>query len=108
MAYVVTEKCIRCKYTDCVDVCPVDCFFEGKKMLVIHPQQCIDCGVCEPECPIGAIVPADRASLHMQEVNAVYSEKWKRITSKKSPLPDADNYKHEEGKFEKYFHADED
>ncbi|MDZ5761703.1 Ferredoxin-2 [Candidatus Cyrtobacter comes] len=107
MAYVVTEKCIRCKYTDCVDVCPVDCFFEGEKMLVINPQECIDCGVCEPECPVGAIVFADDTSLKMQEINAIYSAKWKRIISKKPPLQDADKYKNEEGKFEKYFHIDE-
>lgn len=57
MPYVVTEQCIKCKYTDCVEVCPVDCFYEGENMLVIHPDECIDCGVCEPECPAEAIVP---------------------------------------------------
>ena len=57
MTYVVTEKCIRCKYLDCVEVCPVDCFYEGENMLVIHPDECIDCGVCEPECPVDAIRP---------------------------------------------------
>ena len=57
MTYVVTEACIRCKYLDCVEVCPVDCFYEGENMLVIHPDECIDCGVCEPECPVEAIVP---------------------------------------------------
>ena len=56
MTFVVTDNCIRCKYTDCVEVCPVDCFYEGENMLVIHPDECIDCGVCEPECPIEAIV----------------------------------------------------
>ena len=57
MTYVVTENCIRCKYMDCVEVCPVDCFYEGENMLVIHPDECIDCGVCEPECPADAIKP---------------------------------------------------
>ena len=57
MTYVVTEACIRCKYMDCVEVCPVDCFYEGENMLVIHPDECIDCGVCEPECPVEAIIP---------------------------------------------------
>ena len=57
MPFVVTEACIKCKYTDCVDVCPVDCFYEGANMLVIHPDECIDCGVCEPECPVDAIKP---------------------------------------------------
>ena len=59
MAYVVTESCIKCKYTDCVDVCPVDCFREGPNMLVIDPEECIDCGACEPECPVEAIFPED-------------------------------------------------
>ena len=57
MTYIVTENCIRCKFMDCVEVCPVDCFYEGENMLVIHPDECIDCGVCEPECPAEAIVP---------------------------------------------------
>ena len=57
MTYVVNDKCIKCKYMDCVEVCPVDCFYEGENMLVIHPDECIDCGVCEPECPAEAIVP---------------------------------------------------
>ena len=55
MTYIVTDNCIACKYTDCVEVCPVDCFYEGENMLVIHPDECIDCGVCEPECPVEAI-----------------------------------------------------
>ena len=64
MTYVVTENCIRCKYMDCVEVCPVDCFYVGANMLVIHPDECIDCGVCEPECPVEAILPDsdDRAT----------------------------------------------
>ena len=59
MTYVVTETCIKCKYTDCVEVCPVDCFYEGENMLVIHPDECIDCGACEPECPVTAIFPEE-------------------------------------------------
>ena len=59
MTYVVTEACIRCKYMDCVEVCPVDCFYEGENMLVIHPDECIDCGACEPECPVTAIYPEE-------------------------------------------------
>ena len=59
MAYVVAEPCIKCKYTDCVEVCPVDCFYEGPNFLVIHPDECIDCGACEPECPVEAIFPED-------------------------------------------------
>ena len=65
MAFVVTESCIECKHTDCVEVCPVDCFYEGENMLVIHPDECIDCGVCEPECPAEAIHPLRR--LHQQD-----------------------------------------
>ena len=63
MTYVVTEVCIKCKYMDCVEVCPVDCFYEGENMLVIHPDECIDCGVCEPECPVDAIKPDTEPSL---------------------------------------------
>ena len=67
MTYVVTENCIKCKYTDCVDVCPVDCFYEGENMLVIHPDECIDCGACEPECPVSAIYPEEDVPAHLQE-----------------------------------------
>ena len=59
MTYVVVENCIKCKYMDCVEVCPVDCFYEGENMLVIHPDECIDCGACEPECPVTAIFPEE-------------------------------------------------
>lgn len=105
MAYVVTEKCIKCKYTDCVEVCPVDCFYEGDNMLVINPDECIDCGVCEPECPIEAIEPEKEDNVKWLEVNREYSEKWPNITVNKGSLPDADAHKDEEGKFEKYFTA---
>ena len=74
MTYVVTEACIKCKYTDCVEVCPVDCFYEGENMLVIHPDECIDCGVCEPECPADAIKPDTEPGLEKWlEVNTEYA-----------------------------------
>jgi len=63
MTYVVVESCIKCKYMDCVEVCPVDCFYEGENMLIIHPDECIDCGVCEPECPAEAIKPDTESGL---------------------------------------------
>ena len=85
MTYVVTEVCIKCKYTDCVEVCPVDCFYEGANMLVIHPDECIDCGVCEPECPVDAIKPDTEPELdRWLEVNRQYSETWPNITIKKA------------------------
>ena len=94
MTFVVTDICIKCKYTDCVEVCPVDCFYEGENMLVIHPDECIDCGVCEPECPIDAILPdSDPAAEKWLELNRDYSEKWPVITVKKPALPEAEEYK---------------
>jgi ferredoxin len=87
MTYVVTEACIRCKYMDCVEVCPVDCFYEGENMLVINPNECIDCGVCEPECPAEAILPDTEAGLEKWlEVNATYSAEWPNLTRKRNPL----------------------
>jgi ferredoxin len=96
MTHVVTESCIRCKYTDCVDVCPVDCFREGPNMLVIDPDECIDCAVCIPECPVNAIyaeedVPA--AQRHFTALNAELTKLWPAITDTKEPLPTADEYK---------------
>ena len=74
MTYVVTDICIKCKYQDCVEVCPVDCFYAGENMLVIHPDECIDCGVCEPECPCEAIVPdTDDAAEAWVELNKEYA-----------------------------------
>lgn len=104
MTYVVTDACIRCKYTDCVEVCPVDCFYEGENMLVISPDECIDCGVCVPECPIDAIVPDidDRAEEFL-ELNREYSEKWPNITLKKPAPDDADEFVDVDGKYDKYF-----
>ena len=92
MAYVVTEGCIACKYTDCVDVCPVDCFHEGPNFLVIDPEGCIDCTLCVAECPEEAIfelgdVPADQAPFI--ELNARYAKVWPVIAERRDPLPDA-------------------
>jgi ferredoxin len=92
MTYVVTDNCIKCKYTDCVEVCPVDCFYEGENMLVINSDECIDCGVCVPECPAEAIVsdtePA--AAPKWLELNHEYSLVWPNLTRKKAPFADAD------------------
>ena len=105
MTYVVTDKCIKCKYTDCVEVCPVDCFYEGENMLVINPDECIDCGVCEPECPIEAIKPDAEVLTKMIEINKEYSQKWSQITERKDPLDTAEEFKDKEDKFEKDFSA---
>jgi ferredoxin len=104
MAYVVTEACIKCKYMDCVEVCPVDCFYEGENMVVINPNECIDCGVCEPECPAEAILPDTEGGLDKwMELNATFSAKWPNITMKGATPDDADSHKGEAGKFDKYF-----
>ncbi|MEM8937523.1 MAG: ferredoxin FdxA [Pseudomonadota bacterium] len=104
MTYVVTDACIKCKYTDCVEVCPVDCFYEGENMLVIHPDECIDCGVCEPECPAEAIVPdTEPEAEKWLETNTKYAAVWPNLTEKLDAPPDADQFAQEEGKFEKYF-----
>lgn len=106
MAYVVTEACILCKYSDCVEVCPVDCFYEGENMLVINPDECIDCGVCEPECPAEAIVPdSDPRGEKFLQLNRDYSTQWPNINRRKDPMPDADKYKNESDKHAKYFSA---
>ena len=104
MTYIVNDKCIKCKLMDCVEVCPVDCFYEGKNMLVIKPDECIDCGVCEPECPIDAIVPdTEDGNEKWLELNEKYSEIWPNITEKKDPPQDSDKFKNEKDKFQKYF-----
>ena len=104
MTYVVTEACINTKDRACVDVCPVDCIYEGPEQLYIHPDECIDCGVCEPECPVDAIKPDTEPSLEKWlEVNRQYSEAWPNITTKKPAPPDADAFVAEPDKFEKYF-----
>ena len=104
MPYVVTASCIKCKYMDCCEVCPVDCFYEGENMLVINPDECIDCGVCEPECPAEAILPdSDDKSSKWQKLNEEFSGKWPNIVKKGNPPEDGDNFKNEEDKFKKYF-----
>lgn len=95
MTYVVTESCIRCKYTDCVDVCPVDCFREGPNFLVIDPAECIDCTLCVAECPVSAIYAEDDVPPHQQHfitLNAELAREWKPIVARKAPLPDADQW----------------
>jgi ferredoxin len=101
MAFVVAEPCIRCKFTDCVDVCPVDCFHEGKNFLVIDPDECIDCGACEPECPTSAIFAEDDLPAKWAEytqLNARLAGEWPSISAKRAPLADADEYKDVEDK----------
>lgn len=94
MTYVVVESCIRCKHMDCVEVCPVDCFYEGENMLVIHPDECIDCGVCEPECPVDAIVDDTEDGLeYWLELNAKYAEIWPNITEIGKVPDDAEDWK---------------
>ena len=103
MTYVVTESCIKCKYTDCVEVCPVDCFYEGPEFLVIHPDECIDCGLCEPECPIEAIYADDELpanQIEFVEINARLADVYENITEAKEPLPDADHFKDKNNKRE--------
>ena len=93
MPYVVTENCIKCKYMDCVEVCPVDCFYEGENMLVIHPDECIDCGVCEPECPAEAIKPDTQPNLESWlELNTAYSKTWPNISQKGTPPADGKDW----------------
>jgi len=94
MSYVVTEGCIKCKYMDCVEVCPVDCFYEGENFLVINPDECIDCGVCEPECPAEAIFPdSDARTNDWKEPNRKFSAEWPNITRKGESPADADAWK---------------
>ncbi len=103
MTHVVTENCIKCKHTDCVDVCPVDCFREGPNFLVIEPDECIDCAVCIPECPVNAIfleedVPENQRAFIA--LNVELARAWPTITVKKDALPDAEQWKDVEGKIE--------
>jgi ferredoxin len=101
MTYVVTENCIKCKYQDCVEVCPVDCFYEGENFLVIHPDECIDCGVCEPECPAEAIIPDTEPNLdNWLEINRKFAEVWPNITRKGDAPADADDWNGKKGKTE--------
>ena len=104
MAYIVNESCIKCKYMDCVEVCPVDCFYEGENMLVIHPDECIDCGVCEPECPVEAIIPdSEPVAEQWIELNRQYSNAWPNITRKGEAPADADAFKDVADKFKTHF-----
>ncbi len=101
MTYVVIESCIKCKYMDCIEVCPVDCFYEGENMLVIHPDECIDCGVCEPECPVEAIVPDTEPEVEeWLVINTEYASSWPNITRKGEPPADADEWKDKANKRE--------
>ena len=104
MTYIVNDICIRCKLMDCVEVCPVDCFYEGENMLVIHPDECIDCGVCEPECPIEAILPdTDSEAESWVEMNREYAEKWPNITRKGVSPADSKEWEGVKDKFETQF-----
>jgi len=101
MTYVVTAACIRCKYTDCVEICPVDCFHEGPNFLAIDPEVCIDCALCEPECPVEAIYADDRlpqGQEHFLTINAELAAKWPVITSRREPPADADEWAGVDGK----------
>src|SRR6266436_614011 len=104
MTYIVNDKCIKCKYMDCVEVCPVDCFYEGENMLVIHPDECIDCGVCEPECPVDAIKRDTEPGLEkFLKINADFAKIWPNITTKKEPPADAKDWEDVADKLEKHF-----
>jgi len=109
MTYLVTDNCIKCKYMDCVECCPVDCFYEGENMLAIDPEECIDCGVCVPECPADAIVPDNELEgdirVFWERINAEYSQKWPNITEmREDDVPDdAEDWDGVENKFEAHF-----
>ena len=101
MPFIVTEACIKCKYTDCVEVCPVDCFHEGPNMLVIDPDECIDCTLCEPECPVEAIMSEDDVPDNLKDfikLNAELSKKWPIINEMKDAMADAEQWKAVKGK----------
>lgn len=103
MTYVVLENCIKCKYTDCVEVCPVDCFYEGPNFLVIHPDECIDCALCEPECPADAIRSDETLTPEQQvfvELNAELAEIWPVITEQKDPISEAEEWDGKENKLQ--------
>jgi ferredoxin len=103
MTHLVTENCIKCKHTDCVSVCPVDCFYEGPNFLAINPDECIDCGVCIPECPVNAIVEDNDTNTDIPlwlEINTRLSNKWQVITKQKPALPDAEEWKDKPNKLD--------
>ena len=107
MTFIVGESCIKCKLGDCVEVCPVDCFHEGPNMLVINPDECIDCGVCEPECPIDAIKPDTDESVNDMEkwllLNKKFSAIWPNISKKKEPMAEHEKFKDIKNKYDKHF-----
>ncbi len=101
MAYVIAEPCVKCKFTDCVEVCPVDCFYEGANFLAINPDECIDCGACEPVCPAQAIFVDEEVPEKWKEyteLNRKFSTEWPKISKKKDPMPDAEKWKGVENK----------
>ena len=103
MTFVVGDNCIKCKYTDCVEVCPVDCFHEGPNFLVIDPDECIDCTLCEPECPAEAIFAEDDVPEDQQEyitLNAELAKEWPVITEMKDAPEDADEWNGKKGKID--------
>jgi ferredoxin len=103
MAFIVTESCIKCKYTDCVEVCPVDCFYEGPNFLAINPDECIDCALCEPECPVNAIFAEDDLPEKYKKYTALNTKlaaSWPNITKRKEPPKDADEWAKVEEKFQ--------
>ena len=102
MTYLVTENCINCKHSDCVVVCPVDCFHEGPNFISINPDECIDCGVCVPECPVDAIKPDHEVDVIWAERGLEFSKLWPKIEHSKKSLSDAELFREEGGKFEKY------
>ena len=105
MTFIVMDPCIRCKHMDCVEVCPVDCFYEGENMLVIHPDECIDCAACEPECPVEAIKPEieDEPDSKWLIINTKYSKVWPNITRMKEPPADHKEFAQKTDKFVEYF-----
>ena len=103
MTYIVTENCIRCKYQDCIEVCPVDCFYVGENFLVIHPDECIDCGVCEPECPADAIKPDTEPGLEKWlDINTKFASEWPNITEKGEVPSDADDWLNKPDKYSSF------
>jgi len=113
MTYIVTGECINCKYLDCVEVCPVDCFYEGENMIVIDPDQCIDCGVCKPECPAKAIIPdthkdtSEEKKSYWLDINTKYSKVWPNITKNRGAMESAEwwnPFDKFDGEPEKRFH----
>ena len=103
MTFIVGEQCIKCKHTDCVEVCPVDCFYEGPNFLVIHPDECIDCALCEPECPVDAIYSEDEIpedQMVFLELNAELAEVWPNITEMKPAPEDAKDWEGKPNKLE--------